>query len=168
MSVRIVAIVCFMALHSCTFADVRLNEVVSACRRRCSVRVTSGPSDVGFGDCFDACFDSFFPTSSEAEGSTGDAADPDIKRSVDGYHQLSLSKVFPRGFGSGSASKYLRIGRGSSDGEQIEAASAEGEKRNNAVDKRKSAMAEMSSNRLGNSAKSYLRIGKKSVEQVDV
>jgi hypothetical protein len=174
-------IVCLLALcrYSCAF--VQPNEVIASCRRRCLVDVVSGLTDVGYGDCFDECVESSSSAADlqqsvdKLEANTVGAEDAgvDRKRNAAAIPSMTWSKVFPRGVGSGSASKYLRIGRSGYGLDQADGASpaAEADDQKIGVERRRVSSSDRSSlsltgGRLGNSAKSYLRVGKKSAEKV--
>lgn len=157
-----------VALHSCVYAATVNRDVISACRRRCFDDVTSGGrgSDVGFGDCFDECFESMIANANRksAAAASDDVTDADQKRS-------SSTLILPRGIGSGSASKYLRIGRrwnvdDDNTNEDGEFGMAAGGDSSMVVERRRTGTSDRSSalRLLGNSAKSYLRVGKKSVQ----
>jgi hypothetical protein len=176
-------IVCLLALCTYSRAFVSPHDVVSICRHRCLADVASGLADVGFGDCFEECIEasmSMIESQQSADKTNvgprpeaNDAVTDDagIERKRNGAApSVSWSRVFPRGAGSGSASKYLRIGRGGYDLDQ--AGVADSDEQKIAVDRRRVGSSDRSSSsltgsRLGNSAKSYLRVGKKSAEKVE-
>ena len=187
-SLNTAVVTIFAVLHLCTSSpsDAQIDHVVFACRQQCFNDVTSVLSDIGFGDCFDACMESSSlmtsslfaagqgagseePTSEKPE--ENDAVGSEMKRKSRHHlgHQLA-SRVSPRGIGSGSASKYLRIGRKFDverdlGAEVTDELMDESEKRKAWSGMDKSSMSLTS--KLGSkNAKNYLRVGKKSVKNV--